>query len=46
MIDYKTEDFVERVKALSEGRGVDVILCFIGGDYLPRNVECLAKYGR
>lgn len=45
-INYKEEDFVERIKALTDDRGVDVILDMIGGDYLPRNLECLAVEGR
>lgn len=45
-IDHRAEDFVERVKALTAGRGVDVILDMVGGDYLPRNVRSLAVEGR
>ena len=45
-INYKTEDFVERVRALTGGRGVDVVLDMVGGDYLPRNLACLADEGR
>lgn len=45
-INYRTEDFVERVKALTEGRGVDIVLDMVGGDYLPRNLKCLAEDGR
>lgn len=45
-IDYKTEDFAERIKALTDGRGVDVILDMVGGSYLPRNIKCLADDGR
>ena len=45
-IDYKTEDFVARVKDITGGRGVDVVLDMIGGDYLPRNLQCLAEEGR
>ncbi len=45
-IDYRREDFVKRIKALSEGRGVDVVLDMVAGDYLPRNIECLATEGR
>jgi NADPH2:quinone reductase len=44
--NYREEDFVERIKTLTEGRGVDVILDMIGGDYLPRNLKCLALEGR
>jgi NADPH:quinone reductase len=45
-IDYRTEDFVERVHALTDGRGVDVILDVVGGDYLDRNLRALALEGR
>lgn len=46
VINYRKEDFVEVVERETGGRGVDVILDFIGGDYLPRNVSCLALDGR
>lgn len=45
-INYKTEDFVAAVRAATQGRGVDVILDIVGGDYMPRNIECLAMDGR
>ena len=45
-INYRTRDFVEEVKALTDGRGVDIVLDMIGGDYLPRNLACLAEEGR
>lgn len=45
-INYRTEDFVERVKHITGGRGVDIVLDMIGGDYVPRNLECLAEEGR
>jgi putative PIG3 family NAD(P)H quinone oxidoreductase len=45
-INYKSEDFVEAVKALTGGRGVQVVLDMVGGDYIPRNVACLADDGR
>jgi len=44
-IDYKTEDFVERVHAATDGRGVDLILDMVGADYLMRNLEALADKG-
>ncbi|WP_426196710.1 NAD(P)H-quinone oxidoreductase [Massilia sp. DWR3-1-1] len=45
-INYKTEDFVEVVKAATDGKGVDVILDMVGGDYVPREIACLADDGR
>jgi len=45
-INYKTEDFVEIVKAETKGKGVDVILDMVGGDYVMRNVNVLARRGR
>lgn len=45
-INYRTEDFVERVEAFTEGRGADVILDVVGAKYLSRNVSALATYGR
>ncbi len=45
-IDYRTEDFVEAVKAATAGRGADIILDMVGGDYLPRNMAAAAVGGR
>ncbi|MDX1512454.1 MAG: NAD(P)H-quinone oxidoreductase [Gammaproteobacteria bacterium] len=45
-INYREEDFVERIGELTEGRGVDLILDMVAGDYLPRNLKCLATDGR
>lgn len=45
-INYRTEDFVEEVKRLTDGRGVTAVLDMVGGDYLPRNLACLAEDGR
>ena len=45
-INYRTEDFVEVLKEETGGRGVDVILDMVGGDYLPREVQSLADDGR
>ncbi|WP_446532550.1 NAD(P)H-quinone oxidoreductase [Qipengyuania marincola] len=45
-INYKDEDFVERVKAFTDGKGVDVVLDMVSGDYVARNIECLADDGR
>ncbi len=44
-INYREEDFVEVVKAETEGRGVDVILDMIGADYFNRNLSALARDG-
>jgi NADPH2:quinone reductase len=45
-INYKTEDFVARVAAITGGKGVQVVLDMVGGDYVPRNLKCLAEEGR
>nr|WP_217345237.1 NAD(P)H-quinone oxidoreductase [Noviherbaspirillum sp. L7-7A]MBV0879479.1 NAD(P)H-quinone oxidoreductase [Noviherbaspirillum sp. L7-7A] len=45
-INYRSEDFVEIVKAATGGKGVDVVLDMVAGDYLPREVSCLADDGR
>ncbi|WP_282948701.1 MULTISPECIES: NAD(P)H-quinone oxidoreductase [unclassified Sphingopyxis] len=45
-IDYSAEDYVEAVKGLTGGKGVQVVLDMVGGDYVPRNIECLADDGR
>lgn len=45
-INYKTQDFVEEIKALTDNRGVDVILDMVAGDYIGRDIKCLADDGR
>jgi putative PIG3 family NAD(P)H quinone oxidoreductase len=45
-IDYRTEDFVEVVRRLTAGRGVDLILDIVGGSYVNRNLAALAMDGR
>jgi NADPH2:quinone reductase len=45
-INYNAQDFVEEVKRLTDGRGVDVVLDMVGGDYIARNLRCLALDGR
>ena len=45
-INYRTEDYVEVVKELTGGRGVDLILDMVGGDYIQRNISALAVEGR
>ena len=45
-INYKTEDFAEVVKELTAGKGVDVVLDMVAGDYVAREISCLADDGR
>jgi len=45
-VNYRTEDFVEIIKTETNGKGVDVILDMVGGDYVMRNVNALARAGR
>ncbi len=45
-INYKSEDFVEVIKSLTQGRGVDVILDMVAGSYIQRELRCLADDGR
>ena len=45
-INYKNEDFVSVIKEVTGGRGVDVILDMVAGDYVPRELQCLADDGR
>jgi len=45
-INYRTQDFVAEVKAATGGKGVNVILDMVGGDYVPRELKCLADEGR
>ena len=45
-INYKTTDFVGAVKETTHGRGVAVVLDMVGGDYVARNLACLADDGR
>ena len=45
-INYRTQDFVAEVKRITNGRGVDVVLDMVAGDYIAREVECLADDGR
>jgi len=45
-INYKTQDFVAEVQQITNGRGVDVVLDMVAGDYVAREVECLAEDGR
>jgi len=45
-INYRNEDFVARVAEITGGKGVEVVLDMVGGDYVPRNLQCLAEDGR
>ncbi len=45
-VDYKQEDFVEVVKRVTDGRGANLILDFVGGAYWPKHAACLAIGGR
>ncbi len=45
-INYRTQDFAEEARRLTGGAGVNVILDMVGGDYVAREVECLAEDGR
>ncbi|HEX4762041.1 MAG TPA: NAD(P)H-quinone oxidoreductase [Sphingomicrobium sp.] len=44
--NYRTQDFVEVARRLTEGKGVSVVLDMVGGDYVPRNLQALADDGR
>jgi len=46
VVDYGSEDFVEAAKAATSGKGVDVVLDVIGGDYLARNLQAIRVGGR
>jgi NADPH2:quinone reductase len=45
-INYRSQDFAAEIKAATAGKGVDVILDMVGGDYVPRELQCLAEDGR
>ena len=45
-IDYKATDFVEEVRRITGGKGVHMVLDMVAGDYVPRNLKCLAEDGR
>jgi putative PIG3 family NAD(P)H quinone oxidoreductase len=45
-INYRDADFIEEVRRITGGAGVAVVLDMVGGDYLPRNLACLAEEGR
>jgi len=45
-INYRSQDYVQAIKQATNGRGVDVILDMVAGEYVNRNLECLADEGR
>jgi NADPH2:quinone reductase len=45
-INYRTADFVEAVRDITGGAGVSAVIDMVGGDYVPRNLQCLADDGR
>ena len=45
-INYRTQDFATEIKAATGGKGVNVILDMVGGDYVPKELKCLADEGR
>ncbi|MES2494948.1 MAG: NAD(P)H-quinone oxidoreductase [Pseudomonadota bacterium] len=45
-INYRTQDYVAEVARITDGKGVDIVLDMVGGDYLPRNLDCMAEDGR
>jgi len=45
-IDYKSQDFVAEVQRITGGKGADVVLDMVAGDYIARDIQCLAEDGR
>jgi putative PIG3 family NAD(P)H quinone oxidoreductase len=45
-INYRTQDFVEEVHRVTDRAGVNIVIDMVGGDYVPRNLACLAEEGR
>ena len=45
-INYRKNDFVEEVDRITDGKGVELVLDMVSGDYVPRNLKCLAEDGR
>lgn len=45
-VNYKTQDFVEEVTKFTDGKGVNVVLDMVSGDYVARNLQCMAEDGR
>ena len=44
-VNYRTQDFVETVRTVTDGAGVNVVLDMVGGDYIQKNIDCLAVDG-
>jgi len=44
--NYKTQDWAAEVRTATGGKGVDVVLDMVGGDYVPRELKCMAEEGR
>src|SRR6185503_14300301 len=44
--NYRTQDFEKEILKVTQGKGVNVILDMVGGDYVPRELKCLADEGR
>lgn len=45
-INYKSQDFVEEVKRITDGAGVEIVIDMVAGDYVARNLQCLKEDGR
>ena len=45
-INHASQDFVAEVKRITDGAGVEIVLDMVGGDYVPRNLDCLTEEGR
>jgi NADPH:quinone reductase len=45
-VNYRTTDFVEAIRSMTDRKGVDVVLDIVGGDYLQKNIDCLGLNGR
>jgi putative PIG3 family NAD(P)H quinone oxidoreductase len=45
-INYREKDFVDKIKEITSGKGVELILDMVGGDYIQKNIACLAIEGR
>lgn len=45
-VNYNTQDFVAEVSSITGGKGVNAVLDMVGGDYVPRNIACMAEDGR